>query len=213
MLELPIAVITAMFFTGWVPFIFSIVLAIILILSIASEEFGIGIAAFLIYLCAMAVFTPANPFVWIWHNLLELIGGMILYLVIDAIYSTIKYWSFLKQVVNIMHSLKIQFIEQYKVGIAPTEEMSENQKEGWQRHLRDNLTGKIYTRYYNGLKPSQNKGLISGWIAFWPFSAVGLFIADPFRDLVNAIYNHLISIYDKMYSNVITSKININDLK
>jgi hypothetical protein len=212
MLDLPIAIFTAMFLTGWIPFIFSVVLAVVLILSIASEEFGIGVVAFIIYMGLMAIFTPANPFVWMWHNPLELIGGMVLYLVIGAIYSTAKYWSFLKQVVNIVHSLKIQYIETYNVGIAATEEMPENQKDGWQRYLRDNLTGKIYTRYFNGLKASQNKGLITGWIAFWPFSAIGLFIADPLRELINSIYNHLIGIYDKMYTNVISSKINVKDI-
>jgi len=43
--------------------------------------------------------------------------------------------------------------------------------------------------------------------------AVGLFVADPLRKLVKAIYEHLVSTFGKMYEHIVTKNINMTDLK
>jgi hypothetical protein len=61
-------------------------------------------------------------------------------------------------------------------------------------------------------RPAAQKSLILNWIAFWPFSAVGLFVADPLKKLVVGIYNQLGSVYDRIYDHTISKLINKSDL-
>lgn len=209
--DLPVLLFSSMFVSLWGA-IFSSIFLIVAILVIAAEEFWAGYVVFFVYIILMAIFTPANPFLYLWHNPAQAVGFFIGYFAIGAVYSTIKYWSFVKKMVNIVKELKHQFIAENKLSITETEEIPEVFKTKWDSYKSLNMDYPDKSRLNRGLKPGENKSMIMNWIAFWPFSAVGLFVADPLRHLVTSIYQHLVSIYGKMYEKVVSSHINIKDI-
>lgn len=206
------AILSAMFFGGIWAMMASIIFVIAAILLTASESFGIAYAAFVIYLIVFAIFGPMNPFVFTWHNPIDVLGYFIEYFIIGAGYSIAKYWSYVTKTVNVVRELKRTFIEKNKLTISILEEIPEEFKSKWKEYRYNNLSYRDRDRIDN-LRPTQQKALIMNWIAFWPFSAIGLFVADPLRHLVTSIYEHLVAVYSKMYDKIVSSKINLNDLK
>jgi len=206
------AMLGAMFFGGIWAMTASIVFIIAAILFTASESFSLAYLAFVIYLIVFAIFGPVNPFVLTWHNPLDVFGWFIEYFVLGALYSITKYWSYVTKVVNIILEIKKRFIAEYKLTISPKDEIPEDFRVKWKDYRYNHLEYRDRDRVDN-LRPTQQKALIMNWIAFWPFSALGLFVADPLRHLVTSIYEHLVSIYGKMYDKIVSNKINLNDLK
>lgn len=211
--DYPAAVIAAMFFSGWWATIFSTVFSVAVILTVAAEEFVGAYLALVIYVILLAIFTPVNPFMFIWDQPLQALGFFILYFVIGAIYSTMKYWSYVTKMVNKIKETKIAFIQAFGLPISPLEEVPEEFGKQWKDFKYDHIEYGDRERIARGFRPGVMADKICNWIAFWPFSAVGLFIADPLRKLVTSIYEHLVSIYGKMYDKIVTSNINMNDLK
>lgn len=212
MLELPVAVFTGMFLVGFTPLIFSVVFFLALILFTSTEEWGLAFVGLVAYSILMAIFTPTNPFMVVWHNPLDSIGFLIGYFVIGAGYSVVKYVSFVKKAVNLVKEAKLSFIENNKLTIAVTDEIPEELSRDWVNFRNEKLPSNISNKLWKGLRPSDQKELIVNWIAWWPFSAIGLFIADPLREIVNAIYSWLVGLYGKMYDRIV-SAINVSDLK
>lgn len=206
------ALLGAMFLTGFWSISFSTVFIIVAILLVASEEFSWAYTSMVVYAVLLAIFTPANVFVYVWHEPLHAIGFVLMFFVIGAIYSALKYGSFLRRVVNMVKDAKQAFIIEHKLKITTTEEIPEEYASEWQRFKSDKLEYSVLNKINRGLRPSDNKALIMNWIAFWPFSAIGLFVADPLREIVKSIYQHMVSIYGKMYEHIISKSINMSDI-
>lgn len=206
------AMLSAMFFGGAATFIATIAFFIAAILFTASEMFSLAYVAVVIYVVVFAIFGPVNPFSYLWHNPLDVLGWFIEFFVIGAVYSIAKYWSYVTKVVNTVRELKKEFIEIHELKISLLDEIPKEFMSDWKNFRYNRLSYTDRDRVDN-LRPTQQKALIMNWIAFWPFSAIGLFVADPLRHLVTSIYEHLVSVYGKMYDKIVSSKINLNDLK
>lgn len=210
--DVPMAIISSMFFSSIFATIFSVIFILAAILITASEEFAIAYFAFFVYIALMAIFTPINPFMFVWHNPTQAFGFIVGYFAIGSIYSTIKYWSFVKKMVNVIKECKKQFILNNKLPISVRDEIPETWTTRWSDFKYHELNGSDRRCINSGLRPAQNVDMIMNWIAFWPFSAIGLFVADPLKHLVTSIYQHLVSIYGKMYEKIVSSNINMKDL-
>lgn len=49
---------------------------------------------------------------------------------------------------------------------------------------------------------SHNKGRIIAWMCYWPFSAIGTILNDPFRKLFNFIFNQFKNLYQQMANSI-----------
>ena len=199
-------------FGGFWATIFTSIFIIAAILFTASEEFGWSYGSLLLYIVVLAIFTPANPFVYVWHNPLTAIEFFVGFFVIGAIFSLLKYWSFVQRIVQKIKDIKKQFIIDFKLEISTTDEIPHEYTQEWKKRKSEKLSSSEYNKVTRGLRPSDNASLIMNWIAFWPFVALGLFVADPLRHLVRSIYEHLVSTFGRMYERIVTKNINMTDL-
>lgn len=213
MLDLPIALVSVMFFNGWLPLLFSSILVIALILEIANDRFGLGYFTLVVYAAALSIFTEINPFKYVWHNPFDAFGFLIGYFVVGAGYSIIKYRSWLKDVASQIGLFKEQFIRTNDLTISVNDEIPASHKELWKRYLRDNMNYDDYDRIKSGFGPGYQKDLILNWIAFWPFSAVGLLVAEPLEKFVNFLYTELVAVYRNIYTKIINKYINVADIQ
>jgi hypothetical protein len=208
------AILSAMFLSGMWSGILSAVFIIAAILLTASRDFSVAYAIFVIYLMLFALFGSVNPFMVIIHNPGDVISYFIGYFVVGAAYSVIKFWDFVASAVKITKTAKQAFIEFHKLKIGVQDNIPVEYAESWTVSRRQIL--RQYSKHscndLSDFQPSNQKSLILNWIAFWPFSAVGLFIADPLQALVVGIYNRLGSVYDRIYKNTIAKTINMSDL-
>lgn len=210
--DTPAALITAMFFSGFWATVFSTVLIIALILEIAADEFALGYGSVLGYAVLMAIFTDVNPFMWIWHNPGDAIGFLAGYVVFGAVYSAVKYRSFVRTMAEKIKDVKVAFIKDKKLEINVLAEIPSEFMSDWKRYLSDKLPYGDWKRVQKGLYPSAQRDIIINWIAFWPVSALGLFIADPLKEMVNWAYERMISVYRITYDRIINKFINTNDI-
>ncbi|RWZ87236.1 MAG: hypothetical protein EO766_11970 [Hydrotalea sp. AMD] len=210
--DAPAILLSAMFFSGLIPTILSTILIVALILEIAAEEFAWGYGSLIVYAVLMAVFTDINPFVWIWHNPMDAIGFLFGYVLFGAVYSTVKYRSFVKTMAQKVQELKIAFIRERNLDIQPSSEIPQELYPAWKSYLINHLSSSDWSRVKNGLYPSAQRDLIINWITFWPVSAIGLFVADPLRELVNWVYEQMISVYRITYDRIINQYINTKDI-
>ena len=192
---------------------FTVIFIVAVILLTAVEDFGWSYAAFIVYALALTIFTSANPFLYVWHNPLNSIEFFVGYFVLGAIFAIIKYWSFIQKIVQKIKDIKKQFIQDNKLKISTTDEIPEEYQSKWESCKSDKLSSSEQRKIRNGLRPSDNASLITNWIAWWPFVAVGLFVADPLRHLVTSIYEHLVATFGRIYERIVTKNINMTDLK
>lgn len=212
-IDTPVALIGAMFFSGWLTTVFSAILVLALILEVANDKYVLGYVSLFAYAVVVSIFTDLKPFVYIWNNPLEFIGFLLCYFAIGGVYSLAKYRNWLKHVTLKIRDLKIAFIEAYDLTIRVTDDIPAELTKDWKNHLYYKLPSDDYSRIKGGFGPGYQKELILNWIAFWPFSAVGLFIADPLEKAVNWIYDELVDVYRNMYTKIINKYINVSDIE
>lgn len=203
----------AMFFSGWVGAILSLVFIVALIIEIARDEYVLGYFSFVIYLLLTWLFTPLNPFAYIWHNPLEVLGFVLLYFAIGAVYSTIKYRAWAVRLIDDVREIKLKFIEKNELKIGFTDEIPAHLEQVWSNMLYKELSYDEFNTLKEGFGPGKHKAEIMNWISFWPFSAIGLFVADPLEKFVLWVYESLVSVYQGIWNRVIASRINISDVK
>lgn len=210
--DIPGAIIGGMFLSGWLSAILSFIFIIALIIEIANEKHALGYASFFVYLIAMSIFTPVNTFTYIWHNPLDIVGFIVIYFALGAVYSTVKYRSWAATLINRVSEVKQQFIKDNNLSISVKDEIPSELTQSWSDALYKQVSYNEFQTLKEGFGPGRHKARILNWIAFWPFSAIGLFIAQPLEDLVNWLYAELVSVYKGIWTKLITSRINMSDV-
>lgn len=209
--EYPLLLIdTLLFGSGVLSLILTIVFVCVVILSVSSEYITLSYIALCAYLLALTIFTPINVYDVVTTNPIQVLQFVVGYLLIGALYTVVKYRSYVVNIVNEVQTLKKRFIDENKLLIKVTDELPN--KDSWNNFIRD-YNYNLYYTLKHGITPGSQKTLITNWIVFWPFSAVGLFVAHPLEHVVTLIYNSLQSVYHKMYYKLITSKLNITDIE
>ena len=82
--------------------------------------------------------------------------------------------------------------------------------EGIYRKLNKSRFGRYYTFYaaddYKKIaekiapKASDEKSIITAWIAYWPVSLAGTLLNNPFRRFFEMVYANISGLYDKITS-------------
>lgn len=221
MIDLTFLLFASLFSGFWVS-LFTIAFFIAAIVSVSTDNYGAGVVSFILYSALLALFTPLNPFVYVYHNPGDTLLFIVLYLSVGAGYSIIKYRSWLKNKLTLLRDAKLKFIELYELNINVTDAFPSCLPNGaslqsyWVDFLQSSNSGLSYTDSRlitrHELTPAAQIDSISAWIAFWPFSALGLFIADPLKWLVTNTFNLLSSVYRQLYHRLISKYVNINDI-
>lgn len=202
----------AMFLNGFLGMIFSIVFIVAAILLAECEAFSATYVAVFVYGILLTIFTPVNPFVFIWHEPATAIGFVLVYFVIGAGLSIPKYRTVVKHIVDKLKNAKQGFIDRNKLPIELTQEIPDDYINAWKEYKVYNIEYKYREKLDNGLDPINMSTYIMNWIAFWPFLLIGMFIADPLKAIVTFIYDQLGSVYGRIYAHL-TSGLNVKDLK
>jgi hypothetical protein len=63
-----------------------------------------------------------------------------------------------------------------------------------------------------GISPANQKARLTNWIAFWPFSAIGLFLADPIKHGIILIRKLLTEIYELTFTRLVKRYIHPSDI-
>jgi hypothetical protein len=211
MFEIPFLVVDALLLGGLLPLLLTIVFVIVSILLVSAEAIGASYVLLSAYCIALSIFTTIDPISYVFHNPGTSLQFLVGYLIVGAVYTAPKFRSYIIKYINKVQLLKLQFIKKNKLEIKVTDEIPTDFVDSWKQYLNDSDWA-LYHKVTEGLKASQNKALILDWIVFWPFSAVGLLIADPIRKFINVLYDMMSSIYQRIYVQLVTSRINIKDI-
>ncbi|MGZ8924585.1 MAG: hypothetical protein ACXW2E_01750 [Nitrososphaeraceae archaeon] len=210
-LELPFVLFSSMFLNGIAGAIFSTLFVIAAILLVAVEGYAGVYVSFVVYLVLMMVFSNLDIFGYIYHNPADFVLFCITYFLIGAVYSIAKYRSECVKDINKVQEVKQQYINLTELPITTTDSVPESHKKEWFAYLKNNLNYDEYRRFKDGYVGSEQKARIMNWIVFWPFSAVGLLVADPLRKFVEYLYRLMTDTYNKVRNQIITTKINMSD--
>ena len=80
-------------------------------------------------------------------------------------------------------------------------------------YINSDYSGKTYTvsDIKNNIpKASSNKGRITSWMFYWPFSVIITLFNEPIKNIFNKIYYKFTSSFDKISNNVF---MNNNDIE
>lgn len=202
-IDAPSMLIGALFFSGFWPLFLTIVFIIVAILSSTSEAFTVSYIATVIFAILLAIFTTVNPFVAIWNHPATAFGLLIAYIGVGSLYSVYKYSVTFRKIVASVSKAKAEYINLNNLNIAVTDPIPERYMSNWKSYRYNHS-------YYT--KGGIDKTRIMNWIAFWPFSAVGVFVADPLHALVTHAYNMMVSTYKLIRANIIKGHLNESDL-
>jgi energy-coupling factor transporter transmembrane protein EcfT len=209
--DIPFLLFNALILSSIPALVLTLLFCVVIILVVSNEEYAVGYWAAIVYTVVLALFTPANFFLVAWNNPATVLGFVLMYFAAGAVYSTIKYRAFVKEMTDLAKNTKESFIAEFGLPIAVTDEIPNNWSKDWTKFKYDHLSCHHRDLLSNGLDPSHNKARITHWIAFWVFSAVGLFLADPLRAITTAIYNRFTSIYTKIYKQLIGKSMHTTD--
>lgn len=143
--------------------------------------------------------------------------GFGVYLVVGVVWSFMKWFSTLRRVADQVVESKERFIAFNKVKqniVIPESFLEDSYEDGPDR--RQEFAS--YVNWFSGIaavgitkeeiienvrpKAAQNKASITGWIAFWPLSAVWTLIDDPVRRLIDYIFARFKNLYELMSKSV-----------
>lgn len=179
---------------------------IVLELVFVSKEFCGRATLILAILLGLLFFSPINPLGYLWKHPLETPLWIGVYLSIGAIWSIIRWYLFVKKRRWAYDERKRAFLresipnptaEEIANGFTPEGMVIPDALKGrWRTIILDN-------RQYEDRKISkplakENKGKITTWITYWPFSIFWYVLGDLLIDIGNAIYRKLAKLYQSI---------------
>lgn len=122
-------------------------------------------------------------------NIPMAIGLFAAYIAAGGIYSVVRWYFRVRRQVKEIRDLKVR-ADKFQKEVSPTLSEEVNRRFAQQEN---SLRGDIRQRTLR-LQPSDNKALLTGWIAFWPFDSLIFVFEEPvqrmFRFLSN-LYLHI----------------------
>jgi len=187
------------------PFLFVLIAALIIAISIAVEVEREGWATTFFSVSIVLLFWHFWTEIWGWVSLNPLdtalfVGG---YIVGGIIWAIIKWKSYISKSARVFNKLKTDFIAKHG-------EIGSHWRE-WTRILGDNSKElKVWpTHFYEDDEPEDiirkitissgdKKSLLVSWISYWPMSIASTLLNDPVRRLMSYIYDRISGIFQRM---------------
>ena len=203
-----------MFMGGTWALVISIAFILAELLFVSFDKPGWTFSIFVAYAVEMAVFQNINLATFIWAHPVDVAQFAIMYFVVGGLYSVLKFWANAREKLREVRDIKKMYLEKYpEIRININEPIPSECSRNWLNHLKDKLPGSDYEFVVERkLSPGAIKDLIIVWITFWPFSALGLFVARPLDRIGKFVYNSLVDVYHKIRLATIKRFINIEDL-
>lgn len=153
-----------------------------------------------------------------------------IYMALGAGWSFVKWFSFLHQSGDKFEKLKLTWLKDRNKAVEQSNERNEGQADyepgpilavdigtkipkDETKLFREYLYNKGFIRSERApLIPqiSDNKAKVTGWIVWWPWSALWTVLNDPIRRLAEAIYNQLQTTYQRL-ANHVFAKFQVED--
>lgn len=199
---------------GLLGIIVSIAFILAELMFVSFDKPGWTFSIFIAYAIEMALFQNINLATFIWHHPAEVAQFGILYFVLGGLYSVVKFWSNARSKLKLVREIKQRYLENHpEIQIDINDPIPSEYSRNWMNYLKDRLPSEDYEFVVeHKLSPGSIKDLIIIWIMFWPFSALGLFVASPFSKIGKFVYNTLVDVYHKIRLATIKRFINIEDL-
>jgi hypothetical protein len=139
-----------------------------------------------------------------------------LYLAIGIGWSFVKWFSYLMSFRDTFRQYKEQFVKDENerithIGVTtgrevvlldPKAPIPDSQRKAFKEYLAQNVAwhGDHRGQLVSLERPraSRNKGRITAWASFWPFSFVGTVLNDPVRRLFNFLFNQFKALYQRL---------------
>jgi len=122
------------------------------------------------------------------------------YIGIGILWSFVKWFSYLMSFRDTFREMKEGFLKERNLD--PTDQVPENLRGSFKDYVRNHVgwSNKHRTQLWDLERPraSKNKGRITAWASFWPFSFVGTLLNDPVRRLFNFLFKWFKELYQKL---------------
>lgn len=170
---------------------------LVLAAQVDSDRAGAATLTLLITVAAIVAFTNAPVLEFVQENPIYVIYGVLGYLGIAAVWAFVKWRMFyLPKLFDRYEELRSDFLKNRGLKEMPADQT-----------VRDafNATNEVKILNISQRRMvSNNKGRITVWMAYWPFSFIGTFVGDflqrVFASVYQAIANSLQSMSDRMAS-------------
>lgn len=192
-----------------------VVVASLLFIALFENERG-GWATLLLLTTVAIIIGLSNQdwLVWIVANPITILLYALGYLTVGIIWGTMKWWLHVRTIaVRYRNAKRKWIVKEYKI--------RDKSNPNYQAYRVANDTGKMtkivkeawlqyFDRYWGPSikKPvaADNKSLITGWMTYWPWSALWTLINDPVRKFFNWVYESisdlLQNISDKVFKDI-----------
>lgn len=155
----------------------------------------------------IAALSAFNPFLWLWHNPQTAAYGIVVYVVIGAIWSALKWWRFVHRRAEKLRVSKPE-IDQQVVGhldkrahYASDEAYQHKYKQAWflaafDRGLAERDSVGEWTVVPQAFR--NHKDMLTLWIAYWPLSVVRAL----FGDWLVAVVDFVVGAFSNLYQSI-----------
>lgn len=184
------------------------IISILFIWSLEEEWYGLLISISIISAALFGLFGQLPDVIkFLYMNPLVAIEGIIGYFVIGALYSILKWTSYISCIRRNYYKMKCEFLDSKKIQYTERNpSIPENFKREWISIIDSNQPfhnslsyseeDKVKMFAKNDLKASKHKGQITIWIIWWVWSAAWTLINDPVKRIANEIYIALSKVYE-----------------
>lgn len=187
----------------WIVLVILILDGIVLSFLTEVENFGWATVTLVATCVGLHFFHIVDIVPWVTTHALETVWLVLGYLAIGVIWSFVKWFSFLMNFRDAFREARTAYFEAR--GWPANYGMNEEETAKFRQDVSSYRYGQYQFRG-NSLneKPraTKNKGRITAWMAFWPFSFVGTMINDPLRRVFKILFDAFRSLYQKMSDRV-----------
>lgn len=125
------------------------------------------------------------------------------YVGVGIVWSFVKWFSYLMSFRDAFRTQKEAFFKSKGLeGLLATAPVPEEHQAAFKEFIQHNVrwTGEHRAQLLDLERPraSKNKGRITAWACYWPFSFVGTLLNDPVRRLFNLLFNWFKALYQQM---------------
>jgi hypothetical protein len=183
---------------GWLGLCILGLLVVAAIVATELENFGWATVTVIAMIAGAQFFNVVDVLDFVKHNAVQTALWVLAYLAVGVVWSFVKWFSYLISVRDRLKEAKINFCNANGIplvngeGVIPPDMMTT---------FMTGYTATGYARYHwkeGKVNATDNKGKITAWMMFWPYSLVGTLLNDPVRRIVNFLFSNFKALYQRM---------------
>lgn len=170
---------------GIIFWILTALVSLILISAVANDSGQGATAVAGLYLATIVLLGDFAPIAWIIANPIDALIGFGAYYIAGVIYTYFKWYRFCLTMRNNYLREKRDFLDRHGI-------------------TGDEIPSNLMSRFtpVTAPKVGRHKSTIIMWLAYWPFSLAGTFVADIIHNVFIGIYNYISGSLQRVSDNV-----------